>query len=248
MRYTTAAAAIVIAGSVTCLAPAQAATFAMIDDLPGGVEGFADAVTSQSLSTVTDIWNQFNGTSIVLPLDQSPFYTLSRNDGSDFGSGETALYNAGFLVELGRGGQLVEGETRGLDFRFDLPIREFALPLYGWGDETEPAKLYVSFDGGPPVELPAFRGENGIDMTEGNSIAMLRAYATDGSFSQFQLWTDNAEDSILAGGTIRLGFGKGTENPSDVPLPAAAWLLLSAVGTVAGFGRWKKAQLNKEAP
>jgi hypothetical protein len=225
----TAAAATVVVFGVSATAQATIAT--VFSAIPTGISSFDAQVVAAGGTVFTDSWNAFT-----TPSDRGP-YTVAANSGTKTTLDDRGGYPdlTGYVAGINPDGVGVGGGIEsGLTFTFDTPINSFGLEVGDWGTCCDPSGLYISFDDGAPILVGIYDGTNDVRLTDGRAEVFVAAFDDSSFFSKIQFWGDGYGEYLTAGGTIRFGAVQqgGIDNPpgpSPVPLPAAVWLLGSAV-------------------
>lgn len=229
-RLLSAAAAFAVA--MPFAAPAgvsQAAVAVTFGSRDGGAAAFDSIVTSGGGTVSTLSLGAFGSASaLLLPGG----ITLTRNNGgtlSDQGvyswPGSTATqFTSGHTINIspsgsGRG---VGAIGSGVTFDFSAPVNSFGFEVGDWGTCCQPSALYISFDGGAPIQVGLSTSYGDVFETDDAPIVFVGAFDDSGSFSKVQFWGDGFGEYLVIGGTLRsanLDFGTiGDGSSFDRPL------------------------------
>lgn len=211
----------------------------------GGAAAFDATVAGAGGTLNTISWSGFTGGASV---DFGPF-TVTRNDG-------TTVNNNGVYSS---GGESTSGDTinispngtfglsngdasAGITFTFDDPVNSLGFEVGDWGTCCQPSRLYISFDGGAPIEVGASLIAGDVYETNGQPLVFVGAFDDSDGFSTVQFWGDGSGEYLVIGGTVRYALlDEGSlPPPGAVPEPASWAMMIAGFGMIGGAMRRRK--------
>jgi hypothetical protein len=227
------------------VSPANATIVTVFDSFSNGISNFDTTVTNSGATLNTlSLTPGTSGTPLALPG-----VTISRNSGGSvsiddpyvvFGSASGIVTSGGVIdISPDGSGPAIGAIGSGITFTFASSVNSFGFEVGDWGTCCLPSALYISFDGGAPIEVGLSDGTNDVFLTDGGAGVFVAALDDSSSFTTVQFWGDGFGEFLVAGGTLRwANVGKGTLDP--VPEPATFGLMgLGLLGL--GYARRRKA-------
>jgi hypothetical protein len=216
-----------LALSLVATAPAHAVAAIFYNSPTAGATQFDNTVTGAGGTVTADTWTSL--ASGVTSIDRGD-YTLSRiNGGSLFPSNYGTL--TGQILDIFPSDRDVElSRPSGIQFSFDAPVNSIGFEVGDWGTCCLPSALYISFDGGAPIEVGTALTGSDVVFDGKYEVFVGAIDDTSSSFSTVQFWGNGTGEALYAGGTIRyanVAVGS-VSDPTAVPEP------FTIVGTLIG--------------
>lgn len=203
------------AGALLVGAGVQANPIPFFDTIPDGRDYFDDLVNSANGTLTLDA---LSGLGAANSWDRGAYVITSTN-------GAVRAIQDGYLADNAiagvPGGQSItmtaDGSvTSGLTFTFNTPINGFGIDLGDWATCCFPSALYISFDGGAPIEVATatVRADNkGFPAGQGDR-TFVGAIDDSSTFTVITFYGTGSGDVLYGGGIIRyaivpIGFFSG---------------------------------------
>ena len=217
--------------------PASATIDTVFNGVPDGVAQFNSTVTGAGGTPTTQ----------TLAAGQTVYsdFTISH---APYGSYGTL---SGSVVNIDPNGPDTDPRSDPLDyinsgitFNFTNPINSIGFEVGDWGTCCLPSGLYISFDGGSPIQV-GLSTIYGDVFFGGRAEVFVAAFDDSGQFNSVSFWGDGVGEVLVAGGTVRYALLDGGTLPGGaVPEPATwALMLLGMAGT--GFAMRRQRQTQK---
>lgn len=139
------------------------------------------------------------------------------------------------LANIGKYNSVQGGGTA--SYIFDADQDSFSLL---WGSPDAYNRLSF-FNDGAQIDLSSVAGIAGASVTGGEIAAMQVAIPTGLTFAYVTFSGFTFDQVTMISGGNAFEYGLATATPAPVPLPAAAWMLLSALGGMGVLSRRRKA-------
>lgn len=216
-------------GGFVVLGPAQAAPAVFFDDVAGGRTSFDSQITSVGGTLFTDTLTALiTGTNSWARPDLTITSTNSANrvvNTTYLAGGAPATYTGG-----GDGIQMTAdgSTTSGLTFTFNSPINGFGVDLGDWATCCFPSAIFISFDGGAPIQVASATTNTdnpGVGAGDG-ARTFVAAIDDSATFTTITFYGTGAGDVLFAGGILRYGIVpigalSGNYRTTAAPTPAS---------------------------
>jgi hypothetical protein len=118
------------------------------------------------------------------------------------------------------------GFNSGIQFNFATGVNAIGFEVGDWGTCCQISNLYISFNGGAPIQVGSSTAYGDVFLTNGGAGVFVAAFDDTGTFNVVNFWGDGYGEVLVAGGTVRSAdIGTGTLPPTGVPEPASLALL-----------------------
>lgn len=229
----------------------SATTITVFDGITAGVASFDATVTGAGGTVAVDVWSSMaSGPSI----DRGD-YVITQNDG---GSGSVTTYGtmSGQVIGINPSGGGSDPRTDPMDYfnsgitlTFDSAVNSVGFEVGDWATCCfDPlTELFMSFDDGAAIKVgSANTSSDGLFPSQDNPSSdayeiFVAAFDDTGDFTKVSFWGNGIGEYLVAGGQVRYALIDQGSLPNPVPLPAAGWLLLAALGGLGAASRRKKA-------
>jgi len=223
-----ATAGVIAFGAVS----SQATILTVFDGITAGVNNFNATVSAAGGTATADTWD------FALPSNQGTLfdrgaYDVKRNNGGNIFLGNYGQMSGRTIGIDPTSRNLALAPLGGLTFTFDNPINAIGFEVGDWATCCQPSALYISFDGGAPIQVGISQvfGDVGlfpgrIDPSEQVYEIFVAAFDDSGSFTKVEFFGDGDGEFLVMGGTIRYALlDQGSLPPTGVPEPASLALL-----------------------
>lgn len=187
-------------------------------------------------------------------------YTMKQNDSGSmswFNVGTTSGQMTSIAPYRNDGGFDSGARTNPLDYfdsgitlTFGTAVNAIGFEVDDWATccHAPVTELFISFDGGAPLLVAsATSTADGLfdsqDPSQTGSVYEIFVGAIDdtGDFTTVSFWGNGLGEVLNFGGEVRYSLiDQGSLPPSEVPLPAAGFLLIGAMGGLVGLRRRRK--------
>lgn len=240
------AAALLLASAIS----ASATVVTIFDGIAAGRSNFNNTVAAAGGVVNTDTWGSLGSGASVARAD----YTITRNNGG-FISPTTYGTMSGEVVDISPGGGGSSPRTNPMDYFGSGVTLTFANALNSIGFEVgdwatccfgPTTDLFISFDNGTPIQVASAQtGSDGQFPSQSNpgstvNEIFVAAFDDTASFTSVSFWGNGNGEFLVFGGQVRYALlDKGTlpPDPSAVPLPATAGLLLAGLAALGATKR-----------
>jgi len=215
------------AAALSASMAASATILTVFDSIPNGTASFNSTVASAG-GTVSAML--IPTASSVPSIDAGPF-TIARNNGSPF---STSTYGtmSGPVIGINPAGTVRgpagDSQPSGVTFTFDSPVNSVGFEVGDWGTCCQPSALYISFDGGAPIEVGKSLSTGDV-FFGGKSEVFVAAFDDTGSFSTVQFWGDGFGEVLVAGGQLSYALLSQGSLPPPTAVPEPAGVVLSGL-------------------
>lgn len=221
-----------VAAALMAAAPAAQATIAVVfDNIDNGAANFDATATGAGGTLSIDNWSGLP--SSLTAIDRGA-YTIERNNGGSIFPDTYNIWNSspsrnlsGQVININPSGSGPEigAKGSGIKFTFDSPVNAIGFEVGDWGTCCQPSALYISFDGGAPIQVGLSNIEGDVYLTNGGAGVFVGAFDDSGQFSIVEFWGDGFGEFLVAGGTLRYALlDEGSLPPVGVPEPWSASL------------------------
>jgi hypothetical protein len=214
--------------------PAHATIVTVFGSLTEGLNNYNDVVDSAGAVASHDKLEGVAGGTSIARAD----YTITRNGGG-FLSPTTYGTLSGQVIDISPFGSSGVGSIdSGVTLTFNSAVNAIGFEVGDWGTCCQPSALYISFDGGAPIQV-GMSEVFGDVFFDDRAEVFVGAFDDTSSFTKVQFWGDGIGEFLVFGGTIHYALlDQGSlPPPKDVPEPASLALLgLGAMG-IAGARR-----------
>ena len=221
-----ATAGVIAFGAVS----SQATILTVFDGITTGVNDFKTTVAAAGGTPVADTWEFTLSANQGTTFDRVA-YTVTRNNGGSIVL-ETYGQMSGQVISINPTSRdLALAPQGGLTFTFASPINAIGFEVGDWATCCQPSALYISFDGGAPIQVGISPPSDGqfpgrIDPNTVVYEIFVAAFDDSGSFTTVQFFGDGVGEVLVMGGTIRYALlDQGSLPPTGVPEPASLALL-----------------------
>ena len=221
-----ATAGVIAFGAVS----SQATILTVFDGITAGVNNFNATVAAAGGTPVADTWEFTLSANQGTTFDRVA-YTVTRNNGGSIVL-ETYGQMSGQVISIDPTSRdLALAPQGGLTFTFASPINAIGFEVGDWATCCQPSALYISFDGGAPIQVGISPPSDGqfpgrIDPNTVVYEIFVAAFDDSGSFTTVQFFGDGVGEILVMGGTIRYALlDQGSLPPTGVPEPASLALL-----------------------
>jgi hypothetical protein len=236
---TKAVAAVALAVAVGAApSPSQATIATFFDNMFDGATDFDTLVNNVGGTLTTDNWS-------MLPQGQTSIartgYTITKNNGASMFPSVYPLFFAnpatnttGETIDISPSSTDVATSRAdsAMKLTFTTPINGIGFEVGDWATCCQPSNLYISFDGGTPIQVGASTVFGDQFLTNGGAGVFVGAIDDSGEFSMVEFWGDGLGEFLVAGGTVRYAV---VEEGSLPGIPEPLSLTLFGLG-LAGLG------------
>lgn len=234
-----------LASAAIAVGAANATIVTVFDGISAGVADFDATVTGTGGTVNVDVWSGLaSGTSI----DRGD-YVVTANDGGFLGV-TTYGTMSGQVVGINPAGGGSNPRTDPLDYfdsgftlTFDDPVNAVGFEVGDWATccFAPTTDLFISFDSGTPIPVAsADETADGLFPSQLDGLntyeIFVAAFDDTADFTTVSFWGNGIGEFLVAGGQVRYALvDQGSLPP--VPLPGAAWAMISGAGL---FGAAKR--------
>ena len=215
---------IAMAGALALTAgSAQATILTVFDGIPNGVASFNNTVvTAGGTPLSTTLPFSASGSPGLAQTD----FTVTRNNGGTVFTNSYGTMTGGVVsINPSGSGPGIGAISSGVTFTFTNAVNAIGFEVGDWGTCCQPSGLYISFDGGAPIQVGMSNGYGDV-FFNGRPEVFVAAFDDSGDFNTVTFWGDGFGEVLYAGGTIRYALvDEGSLPPTGVPEPMTLGLL-----------------------
>jgi len=242
MNFRTRASKQLLAVAMACvLTPsiANATVLTVFNNIDAGVAAFNAAVSGTGSTPSADPITSFFGTTYAGTgytvtntgggaLSASPYFISGSSPGRNLSGAAFSIDPApdggDYSADPGNGAG--GGFNSGIQFNFATGVNAIGFEVGDWGTCCQLSNLYISFDGGAPIQVGSSTTVGDVFLTNGGAGVFVAAFDDTDTFNVVNFWGDGYGEVLVAGGTVRSAdIGTGTLPPTGVPEPASLALL-----------------------